>query len=121
MAVADVAWQHMTPAAQARAGVLLKLNPLYAKWIADAALGDEDRTAFLRAATWADEIKHTKGYRNDGYTPADPHSDDMTDYTDMSQHKGGILSICRSRLTVRRPSRRLARTPSPRSRKRQPI
>ncbi len=59
MAVAAVAWTHMTPAAQARAAALLKLNPDYAKRIADAAPGDEDRTAFLRAATWPDEIKHT--------------------------------------------------------------
>lgn len=88
MAVAAVAWAHMTPAAQRRAGELLKLNPDYAKWIADAAPGDEDRVAFLKAATWPDEIKHTKGYHNDGYKPADPRAGDMTDYSDMLQHKG---------------------------------
>lgn len=87
MAVAAVAWGHMTPAAQARAAALLQLNPDYTKWVSDAVPGDEDRTAFLRAATWPDEIKHTKGYHNDGYTPSDPHSGDMTDYSDMLQHK----------------------------------
>ncbi len=88
MSVAAVAWAHMTPAAQIRAAALLKLNPDYAKWTSDAAPGDEDRTAFLRAATWPDEIKHTRGYHNDGYTPSDPHAGDMTDYSDMLQHKG---------------------------------
>ncbi len=88
MAVAAVAWAHMTPTAQTRVAALLKLNPDYAKWIADAVPGDEDRTAFLRAATWPDEIKHTKGYHNDGYTPSDPHAGDLTDYSDRLQHKG---------------------------------
>lgn len=88
MAVADVAWAHMTPAAQQRAGELLKQNPDYDKWVAEAKSGDEARTAFIKASTWPDEIKQTKGYHNDGYTPSDPHAGDISDYSDKLMHKG---------------------------------
>lgn len=88
MAVAAVAWNHMSPAARAHAAALLKLNPDYATMIAGAAPQDRDRIAFLRAATWPDMIKSSKAYKDDGYTPADPHAGDIADYTDMLMHKG---------------------------------
>lgn len=88
MAVAAVAWSHMSPAARAHAAALLKRNPDYAAWIAGVAPQDQDRVAFMHAATWPDSIKSNKAYKDDGYTPADPHAGDMGDYADMVMHKG---------------------------------
>jgi hypothetical protein len=57
MLVAAVAWRHMTPAARTKAADLLKLNPMYSTWIADAPAADRDEYAFIRAATWPDKIR----------------------------------------------------------------
>lgn len=73
-AVAYVAWQQMTPAARARAIELIKLVPTlhnanntksipgYDEWVAELPAGlsqdDQNLYLFMRAATWADTIKH---------------------------------------------------------------
>src|SRR6185437_8572318 len=72
MIVAAVAWTHMTPASQARAAALLKLNPMYATWISGVPAAKQDQVAFVVAATWPDIIKHTTGYTNDGEKPINP-------------------------------------------------
>src|ERR1041385_2191206 len=61
MMVAAVAWDQMTPTARARAIELLKLNPDYNSWIAGVADAEKDKTAFVRAATWLDDIKCSPG------------------------------------------------------------
>lgn len=88
MAVAAVAWDHLTPAAKARATALLKLNPYYSTWIQGVATADQDRVAFLKAATWSDDIKRDHTYIDDSYKPTDPASADITDYNDHKMHKG---------------------------------
>lgn len=88
MAVAAVAWNHMSAAARARAAELLQRNPDYPQWVAGVAPADRARVAFLRAATWPDAIKSNKAYVDDGYTPADPHAGDIGDYSDKLMHKG---------------------------------
>ncbi len=73
-AIAYVAWQQMTPTARARAIELLKQVPTlhnaddtktiagYADWVADLPAGlsqdEQNLELFMRAATWADSIKH---------------------------------------------------------------
>ena len=73
-AVAYIAWQQMTPSARARAIELIKLVPTltkpdnsatipgYKEWVSDLppGLSDDDKNLylFMRAATWADSIKH---------------------------------------------------------------
>ena len=74
-AVAYVAWQQMTPATRARTIELIKLVPTltnpddpskiipgYNEWLSDlpAGLSQDEQNLFLfmRAATWADSIKH---------------------------------------------------------------
>jgi hypothetical protein len=89
MTVAAVAWNHMTPAAKARASALLKLNPHYAKWTQGVAAADKDRVAFLEAATFPDEMKDDpSAYIRDGYTPTDPTAGDITGYADKHMHRG---------------------------------
>ena len=66
MQIAAVAYDHLDPAVPARVDALIKLNPDYAKWIGGVADAGRDRFAFVRASTWADDIKDDiKG--EDGY------------------------------------------------------
>lgn len=90
MMVAAVAWDQMTPTARARAIELLKLNPDYNSWIAGVADAEKDKTAFMRAATWPDDIKNPfthAGFRDDGETPTDPNASANLGYTDKLMHK----------------------------------
>jgi hypothetical protein len=70
MEVAAVAFKNLKPRARRRVAQLLKLNPSYANWIVGAAPGDEDRMAFMRAATWADAIKSDPSYQADDQSAA---------------------------------------------------
>ena len=70
MEVAAVAFKNLKAKARKRAAQLLKVNPSYANWIIGAAAGDEDRMAFMRAATWPDAIKSDPSYRADDQTAA---------------------------------------------------
>lgn len=86
MAVAAVAWELMTPQARARATQLLRLNPNYAKWTENVASGERDLVAFVRAATWPDEIR-SEGYEDDGYTPTSPTRSRNIGYADRLLHR----------------------------------
>jgi hypothetical protein len=63
MTVAAVAYERLTPAARASVATLLRLNPDFEKWVRGVPLEEQDRAAFIHAATWADDIK-----RRDAYT-----------------------------------------------------
>jgi hypothetical protein len=70
MRVAAIAWEQLTPNAKAEAVRLIKLNRKYPEWAAavpakaDGTPGDVDRLTFIRAATWADDIKLYKEYKD---------------------------------------------------------
>ena len=100
MAVAYVAYQHLTPAIRDRANALLKKNTIYyPKWLAKVPAGtssdDRDMMIFMMAATWPDEIKASgSGYTIDpGSTNGDRPGPDLTiaaqniGYSDMLLHK----------------------------------
>jgi hypothetical protein len=87
MAVAAVAWQHLTPAARSRATKLLRMNPDYGSWVAGLAPNARDVTAFMRAATWADAIKHEAGHRDEGERPRGPGANQNTGYDDLNEHR----------------------------------
>jgi hypothetical protein len=61
MAVAGVAYDHLTPRAKAGVDALLARHRDYALWMRDLPAGDTDRAryAFLRAAVWPDDVRHT--------------------------------------------------------------
>lgn len=82
MMVATIAWDHMSPAARAKATDLIKLNPHYAEWTDGVAAADRDLYAFVQAATWADEIRGEAGYTN-GPADASPPS---VGYADRYRH-----------------------------------
>ena len=52
-----VAHDKLDPAVRARIGALLKLNPDYWVWIQGVPADEQERAAFIHAATWSDDIK----------------------------------------------------------------
>ena len=87
MTVAAIAYDHLTPSAQAKVAALLKLNPNYNKWTAGVPKKERTRVAFILAATWPDFIKHAPGYQNDGNRPSDPGAGQNIGYQDKLQHR----------------------------------
>lgn len=65
MAVADIAYQKLTPKTRAAVNLLLRHHKAYATWLAEkpAGYGDTGRYIFERAATWPDEIRGTADSR----------------------------------------------------------
>ena len=91
MMVAAVAWEQMTPAVRARAIQLLKINKDYNKWIAGVADDMKDKTAFMRASVWPDDIKNKTthpGFVDDGDTPPKTkQAGQNIGYADKRMHK----------------------------------
>lgn len=87
MAVAAVAWRHLTPTARAQTGILLRLNPDYGQWVNGVPAQQQALIAFLRAATWADAIKHEPGYLDDGERPEGPDAAANIGYDDRREHR----------------------------------
>jgi hypothetical protein len=87
MMIAAVAYEQLTPAAQARVATLLRLNPDYPQWISHTPKEERDELAFVRAATWADEIKSEPGYVDDGEHPSGPDTARNLGYSDHLQHR----------------------------------
>ena len=105
MTVAAIAYADLTPAARARSGALLRLNPDYASWIRNVPTPQRDRTAFLEASNWPDAIKHSHAYRNDGERPSGPGADRNTGYADRLQHRyWHFIDVPLSRDGVRGPA-----------------
>jgi hypothetical protein len=80
MMVAALAYQQLEPAARAKVGSLLRLNPDYPRWVAGVAPADRDRIAFLRAANWADDLREAPGYTDEPQPP-------RPGYQDHQKHK----------------------------------
>jgi len=87
MMAAAVAYPQLTPAARTRADALLRLNPSYDQWVAGVPAPQRAAIAFLRAATWADAIKHAPDYRNDAEQPQGPQASRNLGYRDYLQHR----------------------------------
>jgi len=92
MEAAAVAWDKLTPQAKQEATRLLKLNPQYETWINGIPAGPRDEVAFVRAATWPDEIKSLSGYVNDGprngnVAPHTPEASQNVGYSDHFRHR----------------------------------
>jgi hypothetical protein len=86
MAIAAMAYAKLSPPAKQRIAVLLQKNPDYAAWVHDAKPGQRELFAFMRAAIWADAIKHNADYAD---TPEHSASISATDfsYSDKAQHR----------------------------------
>ena len=84
MEVAAAAFKKLHATTKQNVARLLKMNPRYTNWIVGARRGDEDRMAFMRAATWADSIKIDPRYKDD--TPAAPTAGQNVGYGDLLRH-----------------------------------
>ncbi|WP_421853191.1 S1/P1 nuclease [Novosphingobium sp.] len=88
MTVAAVAWSKMSAKSRARAADLIKRNPRFAAWTKGVPARRKAQIAFVKAATWPDEIRGmvcASGpdcYQDDGYTPADAGSGLNIGYAD---------------------------------------
>jgi hypothetical protein len=73
MTVAYLGYQRLSPATKARVRDLLRLNPDFGEWEKQMPAGispaDHDRTIFVMAAVWADDIKGESQYSDDGPEP----------------------------------------------------
>jgi hypothetical protein len=88
MQVAEIAWQHLTPATRTRVSTLLELNPQYTTWIENQPTAMRQQVAFVTAATWPDYIKKAAGYIDDTDTaPAGAASSQNIGYSDKFMHK----------------------------------
>ncbi|HEV7358691.1 MAG TPA: S1/P1 nuclease [Steroidobacteraceae bacterium] len=87
MMVASVAYDDLTPAARTKAVQLVKLNPDYKVWIKGVAKANQNKTAFVMAATWPDAIKSKKTYTNDGEHPTNPNAAANIGYSDKLMHR----------------------------------
>jgi hypothetical protein len=84
--IAAAAWVQLTPQARGAAARLLRLNPDYADWTAGAPEGDRDRIAFVRASTWADDIKRRPDYERGSIAGDAAHASDNIGYADKRMH-----------------------------------
>jgi S1/P1 Nuclease len=67
MQIAAVAYDQLAPDIRAKADALIKLNPEYDRWVAGVPESLKAQYAFIKAATWADDIKGLiEGYTNNG-------------------------------------------------------
>ncbi|MFG1230262.1 S1/P1 nuclease [Xanthobacter wiegelii] len=85
MQIAAVAYAQLTPGARAKADALIRLHPLYATWTASWPPEKAAQYAFIRAATWADDIKAPDaGYQDD--KPSSPAAGRNIGYFDDLKH-----------------------------------
>jgi hypothetical protein len=84
MEVAAAAYKQLSVKTKKKVAALLKLNPRYPNWIVGVANKDENRAAFMRAATWADSIKSDSSYQTDDQTA--PTAGQNIGYADHLRH-----------------------------------
>jgi hypothetical protein len=88
MMVAAAAWEQLSDTSKARASALLRHNPDYESWIAGVPDAQRDKTAFMRAAAWPDDIRSNSRYLDDGITPpAGPKASRNIGYDDCLLHR----------------------------------
>jgi hypothetical protein len=90
MIVAAVAWEHLTDESKVAVSQLLRRNPMYASWTAGIPQTQRDEIAFIRAATWPDDIKGAHGYiRDDNHErpPPGPQASRNIGFGDCLQHR----------------------------------
>jgi hypothetical protein len=86
MTVAAAAYAKLDPEVRARVAGLLKLNPDYEHWIAGVPLERRDMIAFVRASTWADDIKRRHDYQSHSLSQDGEHAGDNIGYADFLVH-----------------------------------
>jgi hypothetical protein len=87
MQIAAVAYGQLTPAARAKVDALIRLSPEYSNWVAGAPAENAAQYAFIRASTWADDIKGPAlGHTSSGDSPTGPQAERNIGYYDNLTH-----------------------------------
>lgn len=68
MVIAASAYDQLDSAARERVDALIRLNRFYPDWTKNVPAADVAKVAFVKAATWADEIKGDHDYHDDEIT-----------------------------------------------------
>jgi hypothetical protein len=85
-AIAAAAFFQLDPKVQDRVGRLLALHPDYAAWTSGVPESERGKIAFIRASTWADDIKRRPGYWKNPLADDGPHAADNIGYGDRRSH-----------------------------------
>ncbi len=64
--VAAIAWDQLAPEVRDEVVSLLRQHPDYARWIRQTGEEDRERTAFIEASTWPDDIRKDKRFHSSG-------------------------------------------------------
>jgi hypothetical protein len=87
MQIAAFAYYRLQPAVRVKVDELIKLNPQYPSWTAGWQPNRTSLYAFVRAATWADDIKGMElGYTDMGDKVENPEASRNIGYTDVLRH-----------------------------------
>jgi len=87
MTVAAVAYSKLDAPVRAKIERLLQLNPDYETWVVGVPAEHHGMVAFVRAATWADDIKKRHYYINHPSASQDgAHASDNIGYEDLLVH-----------------------------------
>ena len=88
MQIASLAFDRLEPSVRTKVGALLELNPDYAAWTQGVPSAEKTRHAFIRAATWADDIKRRTDYigERDGDLSSKPEASRNIGYIDKLVH-----------------------------------
>ena len=82
--VACLAWDHLESAVRLEAGMLLRRHPDHERWLRKAEGEDSDRTAFIEASTWPDEIRKDPRFYTAGIDEPTPI---LPGFPDMERHR----------------------------------
>jgi hypothetical protein len=86
MTVAAVGYSKLDPAVRVKIANLLRLNPDYETWVAGTPVEHQDMVAFVRASTWADDIKKRHDYHGGSLSEDGAHANDNIGYDDYLVH-----------------------------------
>lgn len=87
MQIAAAAYERLSPDIREKADALIRLNPEYPNWTAGVPDRLKAQYSFIRAATWADDIKsQISGYTDEGDKPDAPNAGRNIGYWDYYKH-----------------------------------
>jgi len=85
-AIAAAAFVQLAPEARDKVGRLLALHPDYPAWTLGIAEGARAKIAFIRASTWADDIKRRPDFWKNALSEDGVHAADNIGYGDRRSH-----------------------------------
>lgn len=82
---AEIAWQQLDDATRAKVARLLRAHPDYERWLAHGKGETPERSAFVEASTWPDDIRRDPRFYHAGSETPTPT---LPGFPDMARHRG---------------------------------